>query len=105
MKNLKLVIQELDKHKEMLLYSKNKIERWGNIDENTLKFAENLETIDSFIFRFCKMQDTMGEKLFPLTLEALGEEVRNKPFIDILNKLERLEILPSLFNSCLSLGN
>ena len=41
------------------------------------------------------MQDTMGEKLFPLILEVFGEETRNKPFIDILNRLEQLEILPS----------
>ena len=95
MKNLNLVIQELEKHKEMLIYSRDKIKKWGRIDEEVLNIPEKLETMDSFIFRFCKMQDTMGEKLFPLTLEALGEEVRNKPFIDILNKLERLEILPS----------
>ncbi len=37
----------------------------------------------------------MGEKLFPSLLEFLGEEVRNKPFIDILNRLEKLELIPS----------
>ncbi|WP_204305158.1 hypothetical protein GFV12_06625 [Desulfurobacterium thermolithotrophum] len=95
MKDIKLVLQELEKHKERLLYSKEKIEKWGKLSEDTLKHAEKVETIDSFIFRFSKMQDSMGEKLFPLTLEFLGEEIRNKPFIDILNKLEKLEILES----------
>jgi len=94
-KDLKFVIQELEKHRERLLYSKNKIETWEKLDGETLNSPENVETIDSFIFRFCKMQDAMGEKLFPLTLQFLGEEVRNKPFIDILNRLERLEILDS----------
>ncbi len=96
MKKLILVVQEIEKHKEMLIYSKDKIKKWEKIDEEVLSIPEKLETIDSFIFRFCKMQDTMGEKLFPLTLEALGEEIRNKPFIDVLNRLERLEILPSV---------
>lgn len=53
------------------------------------------KTIDSFIFRFSKMQDSMGEKLFPSILILLGEDVRNKPFIDILNRLERLELISS----------
>ncbi len=37
------------------------------------------------------------QKLFPLTLEflELEEEVRNKPFIDILNRLEKLELIES----------
>ena len=35
------------------------------------------------------------QKLFPLTLEFLEEEVRNKPFIDILNRLEKLELIES----------
>ena len=95
MKDIKLVLQELEKHKERLLYSKEKIKSWGELSEDTLKDVEKVETIDSFIFRFSKMQDSMGEKLFPLTLEFLGEEVRNKPFIDILNRLEKLEILES----------
>jgi len=95
LKDIRLVLQELEKHKERLSYSKEKIESWGELSEDTLKNAEKVETIDSFIFRFSKMQDSMVEKLFPFTLEFLGEEVRNKPFIDILNQLEKLEILES----------
>ena len=53
-----------------------------------------IEHIDQFLFRFAKLQDAMGEKLFLLLLEFLKEEnTRNKPFIDILNRLEQLGIL------------
>jgi hypothetical protein len=46
------------------------------------------------LFRFAKLQDAMGEKLFLLILEFLKEEnTRNKPFIDILNRLEQLGLL------------
>ena len=94
MKDIKLVLDEIDKHKERLNYAKSKIEKW-HLTQELLENPEIVETIDSFIFRFSKMQDSMGEKLFPLILEILGEETRNKPFIDILNKLEKLEFIPS----------
>lgn len=94
MKEIKLIFQEIDKHKERLEYAKSKIEKW-NLTAELLENPEIVETIDSFIFRFSKMQDSMGEKLFPSILILLGEEVRNKPFIDILNRLERLELISS----------
>lgn len=94
MKDINLIYNEIEKHKERLEYAKNKISRI-ELNEEVLENPEIIETIDSFIFRFSKMQDTMGEKLFPLVLQMLGEEVRNKPFIDILNRLEQLEFIPS----------
>ncbi|WP_297889616.1 hypothetical protein [Sulfurihydrogenibium sp.] len=95
MKEIKLVIQEIDKHQERLIHAKLKIIKWGNITVEMFQDFDKVETIDSFIFRFSKMQDTIGEKLFPLILQILEEEVRNKSFIDILNTLERLEFIPS----------
>ena len=95
MKDIKLVLQEIDKHEERLRYVVDKIKSWHELNTEILNDPEKVETIDAFLFRFSKMQDTMGEKLFPLILEILGEESRNKPFIDIINRLEQLEILPS----------
>lgn len=54
---------------------------------------EELSFFDQLIFRFAKMQDSMGNKLFPSLLEYLGEDVKGKPFIDLLSKLEELNIL------------
>lgn len=62
-------------------------EKYNSLDPVVLSF------FDQLIFRFSKMQDSMGGKLFPALLENLGEEVRGKPFIDILMKLEELELL------------
>lgn len=45
------------------------------------------------IYRFTKLQDTMRNKLFLLTLESLGEDYSGRPFIDILNRLEKLELI------------
>ena len=57
---------------------------------------QNITDIDQFLYRFGKLQDAVGEKLFPATLMFLREEkIRSKSFIDILNRLEKLEILDS----------
>ncbi len=49
--------------------------------------------IDQFLFRFAKLQDSMGEKLFGAMLFLLGEDFSKKPFIDMLNRLEKIELL------------
>ncbi|WP_440651792.1 hypothetical protein [Cysteiniphilum sp. 19S12-1] len=54
---------------------------------------EEIEHIDQFLFRFAKLQDVMGEKLFPTVLMLLAEDVKRQSFIDILNKLEALGLL------------
>jgi hypothetical protein len=54
--------------------------------------------IDQFIFRFSKLQDAIGNKLFKAVLASLDEEVINKPALDIFNKLEQLEVISNYEN-------
>jgi hypothetical protein len=55
---------------------------------------DQIEHIDQLLFRFSKMQDTLGDKIFSNLLLFLGEEnTKSTPFIDVLNRLEKLEIL------------
>jgi hypothetical protein len=49
--------------------------------------------LDQLVFRFSKLQDTLGEKVFPGILRLSEEEVKRKTFIDILNRLEELGII------------
>lgn len=56
---------------------------------------EHIRSLDQYLFRFAKLQDTIGDKLFRLILERYEENIQNLPFIDILNKLEKLGFLPS----------
>ena len=51
--------------------------------------------LDQFLYRFTKLQDVMGERLFPACLQMLGEDFSGRPFIDSLNRLEALELIPS----------
>lgn len=57
--------------------------------------AEQVRCIDQFIFRFSKLQDAMGAKIFRYILEYLDEDIASMPMRDILNRLERYLIIPS----------
>ena len=90
------LIAECDKHLKRINSAYLKMSVFLPVDETRCQqlFEDEVEHIDQFLFRFAKLQDAMGEKLFVLTLEFLEEEnPRNKPFIDILNRLEQLNLL------------
>jgi hypothetical protein len=54
---------------------------------------EKIKTIDSFILRYIKIQDLMGEKLFKEFLICVGDYKANMTFLDILDKLEKLNFI------------
>lgn len=60
----------------------------------TLK-PDHVSFMDQYIFRFAKLQDAMGERLLPYALILVGEDIKGKPFIDLLNRLEKLNMIPS----------
>ncbi len=88
-------LYECNRHKTKLLTTCEKLEK--HIPFTAKKYAginpELSSFIDQMIFRFSKLQDTMGDKLFPAILELMEEEVKSKPFIDRLNRLEELELI------------
>lgn len=51
------------------------------------------ERADAFVSRFGRLQDTLGDKLLPLLLTALGENT--SVMIDNLDRAERLGLIPS----------
>ena len=60
--------------------------------ESILEHNQNLAYSDQIIYRFSKLQDTMGAKLFKSVLLYQGENT-NRPFLDILNQLEKIDIV------------
>lgn len=67
-------------------------DNYYEMDDETISF------LDQYIFRFSKLQDVMGSRLFPSVLEYLAEPMNDRPFIDLLNRLERLGIIDSAMN-------
>lgn len=62
---------------------------WQRLDDDAVGH------IDQLLFRFGKLQDAMGRRLFPLMLKVLAELDEAEPFIDKLNRLEKLGLIPS----------
>ena len=65
------------------------VDSYTNLDENQSR------CMDQFIFRFSKLQDAMGAKIFRYGLEYLDEDVSALPMRDILNLLERYHFIDS----------
>jgi len=49
--------------------------------------------IDQLNFRFTKLQDTIGESILKGILILFEEDVKKMTFLDILNRLEGLEVI------------
>lgn len=84
-------------HHERMMYAINGLENVLPINSNNLNSLtpDQISLSDQMIYRFSQLQDTIGSKLFPILLLGLGEDISNMPFIDILNKLEKLSIIDS----------
>jgi len=67
------------------------------LNETWLKDYSNQRIVNSFLFNYIKIQDKLGASLFRKLLFSLREiNNENLPMIDILNLLEKLEIIPSV---------
>jgi len=65
-----------------------------NIKNDFFEDYQNTRLVNSFLFNFSKLQDKIGAKLFRQTLYELKEiDHQNLSMIDILNLLEKLEII------------
>jgi len=56
---------------------------------------DEVQDIDQYLYRFSKLQDTLGQKLFKLILDIYEPNEEAIPFLDVLNKLEKLDFLAS----------
>lgn len=61
---------------------------------NTLS-DERIAVVDQFLYRFAKLQDCIGLRLMPTVYSLLESDTAAHPFIDILNRLEKLGVLTS----------
>ena len=72
------------------------IKNWEDkLDSEIFEDFEKVKTIDTFIYRFIKLQDIMGDKLFRVFLDEMGEYKDSMSLLDVLDKLEKLEVIPN----------
>ena len=88
---------ECARHSRRMLSAYNKVLVIFPMDVNRYRILtdDEIEHIDQMVYRFSKLQDSIGERLFKSVLIFLEEDIKNKPFLDVLNRLEQLAILPS----------
>ncbi len=54
---------------------------------------QTISFLDQMVYRFSKLQDTIGQNICPLILKLLQEPLVSAPFIDQLNRLEQLGLM------------
>ena len=96
-----ILIKELDaafKHLERLNEAYKLLKQKYSFPINKTSYEKiisnpiDLALADQIIYRFSKLQDTMGAKIFKNFLLYQGENV-NMPFLDILNRLEEIGLI------------
>ncbi len=92
---LQEAIQLCTVHCERMSFAHGKLKHYFPLSKEAYlnMLPEDMSFFDQLIFRFSKLQDSMGKKLFPALLESLEEDIQGLPFIDILTKLEELQFL------------
>ena len=96
---LEKIFYECDKHILRINSAVKKMSNFMPLDtDKYIKLTDaEVEPIDQFLFRFAKLQDVVGQKLFKTVLIFLDEDIEGKPFIDILNLMEKLGLLESAY--------
>jgi hypothetical protein len=84
-----------DLHHERMLFAYTSLRHHFPLTESIFSQISPLELalFDQLIYRFSKLQDSMGSRLFKQLLELLEEDIAGLPFLDILHKMEKLHLL------------
>jgi hypothetical protein len=92
---LKETLAICDLHYQRMTFAWKSIEKFFPLTE--INFSQispiELALFDQLIYRFSKLQDSMGSRLFKQLLAALEEDISGLPFIDILYKMEKLNLI------------
>ncbi|NPA12003.1 MAG: hypothetical protein GXO62_07150 [Epsilonproteobacteria bacterium] len=94
-KRLSLLIDSSMQNAQMLKEGIDRIKKFYPLDSN---FREDISkemffVLDSVLFRFAKLQDSLGNKIFRLYLENEGVVVNGMNFMEILKILEKEGVL------------
>jgi hypothetical protein len=88
-------IAAISLHIKRAAAAREQILQFESLSTNIFNDFEKIKTVDAFIFRFIKTQDLIGEKLFKEYLDRVGDYKDSMSMLDVLHKLEKLEIIES----------
>jgi len=94
-KKLKLHLEESNIHIDRLNDVLNVLEKLYPLTTETIEILslENKDKLDVLAFRFSKLQDLLGTKIFREYLEVLQYPVEDKNFLELLKELDKQNII------------
>ena len=94
---IEAAIRECDSHCAVLEKASTALAAWIPFTIETFPSLpdEAISRLDQFIFRLTKLQDAMGLRLFPALAGVLSGNDDPRPFLDVLNLLEKNGVIPS----------
>lgn len=92
------ILEKIELHRNRAKKAILEIKQWKKLDCEFFEDFEKVKTIDTFIYRFIKFQDMMGDKLFRVFLDEIGEYKDNMSLLDVLDKLEKIGILDNSYS-------
>ena len=90
-------LEECKKHVQRINTALKFLEPLFPLTQDRLNALSDEQTavLDQFLYRFAKLQDCIGLRLIPAVYSLLENDTTVHPFIDILNRLEKLGVLTS----------
>ena len=87
------ILHKVELHIKRAQSAKEEILQWGDFSRQIFDDPNKVKTVDSFIYRFIKLQDLAGQKLFRVFLEEIGDYRDDMSLLDVLDRLEKLGII------------
>ncbi|MBW8331902.1 MAG: hypothetical protein K0M40_07770 [Prolixibacteraceae bacterium] len=97
LERLSASLQKCRIHLQRIQYAVSQTEKLFPLEREIYQNLDDAQigSIDQLVFRFTKLQDELVTNTFRYVLVYLQEDILDKPFRDILNRLERLNIIDS----------
>lgn len=89
---------ECEKHEARILKALEILKPFFPLTEDSINSFDDgtISVLDQFLYRFAKLQDCIGLRLIPALYGVLENDDRAIPFIDVLNRFEKLGLLSSV---------
>jgi len=88
-------LTENDSHSAIIQENRNLLSKHFPLTPEKLEHLEQTDKafLDQFLYRFLKMQDSLGTRLIPGLYSLLEVDDNPRPFLDILRRLEKLGVI------------